>query len=104
MKNSYYNTTNESGQELNDREDKAQTQEQKILTLFIENPTKLFTPFEVQHLTLRNAPITSIRRALTNLTSDGRLIKSEVLKQEKYGAKNFCWKLNYNLNDQKTLF
>ena len=39
------------------------------------------------------APITSIRRAITDLTNEGKLVKTNSLKKGNYGKKCHCWKL-----------
>ena len=54
----------------------------------------MFSPFDVLDLTELNAPITSIRRALTDLTSKGKLVKSSIMKMGPYGKQVHCWKLN----------
>lgn len=52
------------------------------------------TPFEILDIYCRNfraCPITSIRRALTNLTDSGLLIKTAYMKTERYGKPNYKW-------------
>jgi hypothetical protein len=73
----------------------AETQEKKIERFFFRNPTGRYTPFEVQRILFdENTPITSIRRALTDLTVAGVLVKDEDhQKREKYGAHNCTWSL-----------
>jgi predicted transcriptional regulator len=51
------------------------------------------TPFDVQDDVGHHVPITSIRRAITNLTQKGILIKSEVTKMGRHGKMNYCWEL-----------
>lgn len=64
-----------------------------ILSLFQRYPGHLFTPFEVQHHTRLRAPITSIRRAITDLTKAGHLVKTDIKKIGKYGTVNYTWQL-----------
>jgi len=91
----FYNTIDENGDDLNKSKRHAKMQEQVVLLLFISNPTLEATPFEVlESLNLKNTPITSIRRAMTNLTDKGKLIKMEKKKIEQFGKANHCWKLN----------
>lgn len=93
MSESYYNTNRESGNELAESTGKAQKQEDIIYNYFKNNPDAELTPFEVQAaINLVGTPITSIRRAITNLTHDGKLIKTNNQKRGEYGKKNFCWK------------
>lgn len=87
---SYFNTTNESGTTLKNNVAKAKSQEEDILILF-----KMITnqsPSEI--LLLTDYPITSIRRALTNLTKQGKLIKTDEKRIGMYGRSEYVWKLN----------
>ena len=90
----YYNTNDETGSELSRSRSNANTQEKIILELFQGSPNLMFSPFDVLELTDLNAPITSIRRALTDLTSKGKLVKSSIMKMGPYGKQVHCWKLN----------
>lgn len=75
---SYFNTTNESGATLKNNVTKAKSQEENLYNLinrydcFIEFG---ITPSQAYNIQV-NYPITSIRRALTNLTKQGKLIKT----------------------------
>lgn len=86
---SWHNTTDERN--ITELNAKAESQEDKVLTYFRERPTRAFTPFEVQKIVLPNCPITSVRRAITNLTNKGELRKLPYKKTEKYGVSNFQW-------------
>lgn len=91
-KDSWHNTTDERNmEELNVR---AESQEDKVLDYFRRNPDRTFTPFHIQKAVLPDSPITSVRRAMTNLTKAGRLIKLTVKVKEKYGVSNYKWKYN----------
>ena len=86
----YFNTTNESGATLKNNVAKAKSQEEEILNYFkfeIES-----TPFTI--LLDFDYPITSIRRALTNLTKQGKLIKTNEKRIGMYGRSEYVWKLN----------
>lgn len=50
------------------------------------------TPFEVEHRLDYRYPITSIRRAMTNLTELMVLEKTDEVRQGKYGKKNHVWR------------
>ena len=90
----FYNTINASGQILIEFEAKAESQKEHILALFERNPKTEFTPFDVCSLFEdKNWPITSIRRAISDLTDEGHLVKLNVLKDEKYGKPNHVWVL-----------
>tara|TARA_R100001460_G_scaffold108159_2_gene158477 strand:+ start:1028 stop:1321 length:294 start_codon:yes stop_codon:yes gene_type:complete len=90
----YYNTTNLKGDELKTSQKKAVSQEQKILDIFNKyqiplSPTDIYSDF----FKSINAPITSIRRALSNLTRDGKLEKTSKKKLGMYGKYEHCWQL-----------
>ena len=93
MKANFYNTTNQSGIELQTSMQNAKNQEQRIMMVmkYCDEP---MTPFDVHHVYSRHfkpAPITSIRRAMTNLTDDNELIKTCQQKAGHYGVTNYCW-------------
>jgi hypothetical protein len=89
----YYNTTGISGKELQKAILNCKTQEETILEVFRTTKEKL-TPFEVSRILIDKAwPITSIRRAMTNLTSNGKLLQTAEKVEEIYGAKNYKWQI-----------
>lgn len=91
--NHFHNTIQLAGAPLATAERAAMTQEDKILAFFQRKPGAFYTPFQVQALApeMRDVPITSVRRAITNLTRSGRLRKSERTQQELYGMPNHTW-------------
>lgn len=101
----FYNTTCLKGDELLEQTQKALSLQELIFELFKCDPHKK-TPFEVSTVLLKNGykhPIWSIRRALTNLTKESKLLKSQhadVLGD--YKAKNHTWTLSaFYLNSEK---
>lgn len=98
MKPAYHNTTDSSGNQLEQYEQKAVTQEQRVLHFFEANPGRSFTPSEVlsyafSHL-LPRPPVTSVRRAMSNLTAPGKLEKTTEQRQGPYGRPEYAWRLN----------
>jgi len=92
---SFYNTINLHGEDLKIAQYRANSLQAKILDYFLARPEKRLTPPEVQNkMGENNRPLTSIRRALTNLTTDGHLIKTGEMSLGPYGAPNFKWRLN----------
>ena len=95
----YYNTNQETGSNLKSSRSKTETQEKVVYELFTMNRNSYITPYEVSEalsamrMLGANAPITSIRRAMTNLTIEGKLTKTSRRKMGPYGKKCFCWKL-----------
>ena len=96
-RDNYYNTVGLKGKELQSREMKTEAQGRKILDFFRSHPGELFTPFDVQRkLYMNHAPITSIRRSMTNLTrcKEAYLVKTDVKREGLYNDPNHCWVLN----------
>lgn len=92
---SFYNTIHETGDTLKKSQENGNKQESRILAIF-QSEQRPLTPFDVEFiykLKHEPVPITSIRRAITNLTKAGKLEKSLTTKPEKYGKANYTWKL-----------
>lgn len=79
---------------------KAYTQDQIILQFFQQNSNRDFTPCEVYETLIaagtidKRTPITSIRRAMCNLTTAKYLEKTQNKRTGIYGMVNFTWKLS----------
>lgn len=96
----FYNTVGARGKDLFSYNVKAVAQEELILEIFKAKQymggTPVMTPFEVlEKLKVMgyDYPITSVRRAITNLTKGNKLSKTNEQKKEEYGKHNFYWKL-----------
>lgn len=87
----WYNTTKEKNKAALDK--KALTQSQTIHEWFKKNPKEAATPFEIMDHCKFKCPITSIRRAMTDLTSEGLLVKTNEKVVERYGISNYKWML-----------
>ena len=85
---SYYNTNSETGDTLTTSRTRVNVQEREIISVFNGRPGRKMTPFDVQDDVGHHVPITSIRRAITNLTSRGLLTKSDAMKLGRYGKMN----------------
>jgi len=90
----FYNTIEKSGVELKALRENASKQTARVMELFtLKN---MMTPEEVHSLyekTYTPVPITSIRRAITDLTSRGWLQKTDMQKPGRWGVANYLWKL-----------
>jgi len=87
----YYNTNKEEGNTLVKSNTKANKQQDAILLFFKNNININYTPFDIQDNVLPDTPITSIRRAMTNLEQDNKLVKTATMKLGKYGKANHTW-------------
>lgn len=91
--NNYYNTNNETGSKLKESNQKAETQQEIILRMFkskirltASDAWKIYDPNGI-------TPITSIRRAITNLCKDGKLLKTTEMKEGLYGKREHIYKI-----------
>ena len=95
----FHNTIPLSGEELKALRERAKAQKDVVLAFFKEQYPRNFTPAEVYEVLKDRgscAILTSIRRCISDLTKEGRLIKcmwSESRKGQ-YGTLNRCWKFN----------
>jgi len=105
----FFNTISLDGEELKEAKKRSNKQSDIILQFFTIYKGQLFTPAEVHHYLLANSlipdntPITSIRRAITCLTADGELIKTNTVKKGPMGMVNYCWRLATATDKQYTL-
>jgi len=92
---SYFNTTSLKGKKLQREIVTAKSQEKIILDYF--KVKKSLSPSQVYRfrgvIGLGNAPITSIRRSITMLTYDDKLVKTEKQRIGLYGKPEFVWEL-----------
>lgn len=89
MNQSFYNTTHESGKQLAMFIEKAKTQEIEIL-LLMQHYEKL-SASDV-HKYFPKMILTSIRRGLTNLTTQGFLVKTDEKKLGEYGRNEYIYR------------
>ena len=96
MKPHYHNTTNLSGPALMQAVAKAEKQDEAVLLIYKET-RKAWSPSQI-HASLEKAgrllPITSVRRAITNLTNTGDLVKCVEQRVGLYGALEGLWQIN----------
>lgn len=88
----YHDTTHVSEPDLFDYEAKAVSQDQLVFEFLKRNPIAEVSCEEVNYLVLPDAPITSARRALSNLFKRGLVEKVRKVKGQ-YGRPIFVWRL-----------
>jgi len=71
----YHNTLYADGKQLAEYETKASKQDTAVLEFMLHNRQYGFTAEQVWHLVLPGAPLTSARRALSNLHNAGKVEK-----------------------------
>jgi len=106
----FHDTVPLEEEQLGKARETAFLQKTMVLNFFRQRFSMSFTPMEVSdflntHLT--TILLTSVRRSITDLTKEGRLIKCQwsESKPGAYGKMNRCWKYNQNflnrLNPQR---
>tara|TARA_B100000674_G_scaffold235274_1_gene193379 strand:+ start:91 stop:465 length:375 start_codon:yes stop_codon:yes gene_type:complete len=95
----YYNTTNEKGSLLKANTKQAENQTTLTLSVFQTYPTYTFSADEVWNFLIDNesineqTPLTSIRRAITDLTNEGKIVKTNRKVLGLAGRKTYTWRL-----------
>lgn len=95
----YYNTTNETGISLKTNFEKADNQTRLTLAVFQTYPNENLSANDVWAFLIDNesineqTPLTSIRRAITDLTNQDRLVKTDKKVLGSAGRKTYTWKL-----------
>jgi len=97
---SFYNTNKENSEESADSSRKAKRQEIVIYDLFLLFNEPL-SPSMVYKALNEKWPITSIRRAMTNLTDDGVIVKTQETVKGVYGKNEHLWSLSGKTSDSK---
>jgi Fe2+ or Zn2+ uptake regulation protein len=91
----HYHDTGTAGSKVKDYEGKAAKQDEAVLTILKLYYPESLSPTEVHAIyiqTGRNCPLTSIRRALTNLTKESLAVKTDVMKDGSYDRLEHTWK------------
>jgi len=88
----FFNTIDENPDELAKSQAQALTQEQQIMKVFRQYETPL-SPSMVLSMTGMKCPITSVRRAMSNLSEIGQLVKTKEFVMGNYGKKEHLWQL-----------
>lgn len=90
----YVNTTDSTADELARYERQARTQEDRILAFFRSHePGAAFTPSQISIRVMPEAPLTSVRRAMTRLTGRKRLHRKLARRTGPYGRPEHFWTL-----------
>ena len=88
----YYNTNQESGADLKASNKKTKTQEEKVLIIFKGMPKLTASEAWKIYNVDGRTPLTSIRRAITDLCRLEKLVKTEETKEGIYGKKEHLYK------------
>ncbi len=93
MTESYFNTTRVRGRQLAHYRQAAESQDEKVLDFFNDNPDRQFTPEDIGRLVLPGTPRTSWGRTLTDLTKIGLLEKTNNQTDGVWGRPIYYWRL-----------
>lgn len=98
MSKPFYNTINLEGEKLQYEVANALKQEQLIQAIYEANPYKEISPSRVLHIFHgkynKFVPVTSVRRAITNLTDKGILDKTDNMVTGDFAKPEHTWKLS----------
>ena len=99
----FFNTCHVRGQRLAEYEFQTGKQEAVILDFFNRNPGAKVTPEDVMryHPRFQRTPITSIRRAFSNLNNAGYIEKLDEQVDGMYGKPIYLWRLRQALPPQQ---
>lgn len=94
----YYNTTNETGQQLSLFKKLVTSQDEAVHYVFKESneplgPSRVYNKLCFYGFITEATPITSIRRSISNLTKQQILTKTDVKEPGAFGRPEYCWEL-----------
>lgn len=90
---SYYNTTNQAGDQLKEYQGKAGKQAQTILDYYARLKGNPASPSQCHEVLFDSStPLTSIRRCISDLTEEGLLEKTETQVKGLYGRPEHLWR------------
>jgi hypothetical protein len=89
----FYNTTNERGAELARAVAATAKQDELVLALFRKHAPVALSPSQAHRALATRAPLTSIRRAITNLTDANLLERTDVKVRGPYGRREHKWRV-----------
>ncbi len=99
----FYETINQTDSALKESKKKTRKQEDLIYSLFQKRKRPL-SPSMVLSQSGLNCPITSIRRAMTDLTNLGKIVKTDRQIKGIYGKAEHLWELPLLEPKQVSLF
>ena len=99
----FYETINQTDSALKESKKKTRKQEDLIYSLF-QKRNRPLSPSMVLSQSGLNCPITSIRRAMTDLTNLGKIVKTDRQIKGLYGKAEHLWELPLLEPKQVSLF
>ena len=99
----FYETIDQPNSALKESHRKTRKQEDLIYSLFVKRKRPL-SPSMVLSQSGLNCPITSIRRAMTDLTNLGKIVKTDRQIKGIYGKAEHLWELPLLEPKQASLF
>ena len=99
----FYETINQTDSALKESKKKTRKQEDLSYSLFVKRNQPL-SPSMVLSQSGLNCPITSIRRAMTDLTNLGKIVKTDRQIKGLYGKAEHLWELPLLEPKQVSLF
>jgi hypothetical protein len=93
----FYNTNNTTGDALIEEQNNTLTQSAIVTKLYEEAAQVEYTACEIHKMYPNHdmVPLTSIRRAISDLEREGILVKTDITRIGIYGKHVHTWKLNH---------
>jgi len=88
----YYNTTRERGEELAEATEKAASQNDRILDLYRSLPNTCLHAWTILNFLPKGVPITSVRRAITELHKAGNIERDVAIKAGPYQRRTYTYR------------
>jgi hypothetical protein len=89
----YYNTTKSKGRTLANFQQSAKNQDEKVMLIYKASMKGLTASEVFRQYPDKRVPLTSIRRAITNLMNDKRLVKTEIQKPGMYDKPEYVYQI-----------
>ena len=91
----YYNTTRQTGEQLEIFKSKARSQDAVILE-YMRLQDRALTRDEVIDGCMTDTPVSSVTRSMNTLLNKGAILKLETMRKGKYGRPQHLWAVNPN--------
>lgn len=99
----WYNTTKVTGETLKRYQAQAEAQEDLALLHFMLHPDDELTPEDIRRVVMPKCPLTSARRAVTNLAIEGFIEKLTRQVKGMYGKPVHVWRMRWMPPAQRKL-
>jgi len=102
----YYNTTEIKETELHHIRSESRNQEDLVIKYMQLYPGRNWSPSEIwiEVFNRKEGILNSVRRAITNLTSKGKIFKTNKQREGPYGRPEYIWTIEKPFTNQLEIF